>query len=1154
MSKHRNRVHTLVMLTVAALAALAAGAAVAARAASPDDAIARADALRQEGRLVEARRTLVEIDRTALDADGRERLFELMTAVDRRLRYTDPVDVSLEKAAISLREGDLRNCDRHANAARRADQASATQRRRAEQLLEDSAQMKRDLAPVCESALVQAIGDFEDGRYAEAKAGFDSVYRSGVDLSTEDLRTIDRHRERIAELERERGRPFELNVVPLAFLEGDYDREALRAEMWEAANQPAPDEQEEAGDQQEQTEEAETDQPAEEVFEEAVRFDAQRTLAEADDAYQARRFGEALDKYQRVTGEYGQYLPEAAVQRARERIAEIRVQLQQPGGQLLEEEVRRGEIVREQAIAEFENLLAESRDALNAGDTERARELASEARLRLAEVRRVFAQDEFESLVERQRALLQQIITREQEITRQQVEERSEELEQQAREQQAEKDAERQQKINESLDRIRALQMEQKYEEALQVVEQVLFLDPNNPAGLLLKETLQDLMIYRDWSLTQRDKALSYARASNRVQDALVVPDSLLDYPPDWPEISFRRGAPEAFQESPEDRRVLAELRSKRIPANFADAKFEDVIQFIAQVTNLNVDVDWDSLADIGVDREDLVSLNLQPLPAEVVLERVLDKVSPDEFSRASWAANDGVLVIASESALRKNTFVVIYDIRDLLFRIQDFDEAPDLGLGEIVEGGGGGGTQSDFEVEEDEGPTEEELLDQIIEIVQTNIDPDGWADAGGDTGRINELNGNLIITNTARNHRQIAGLLSQLREIRAIQINVDARFLLVRENFFEEIGFDLDVIFNVNEQFSDALGDQAQFPLARSDPGTGGSRTLLPSDLIGPFFADGSRVTGSPEFVVQNFEELADGTDDIPEIGLGLPMGQTADVPAVVTRPDSLSMVPTQQNSLGLARELLDASQFASNIGMANPALGVAATFLDDIQVDLLLEATQADRRAVTLTAPRVTFTNGNAATISVLTEEGFISDLDITVGTGGIGVEPEIGRVASGFVMVVDGVVSADRRYVTMEIQAQLSERTDFQEFVGATAQAAGIGQGAGGTGDVIERDIQLPVLQTTEIRTGATVPDQGTILLGGQRLADEVEIETGVPVLSKVPVINRFFTNRIEDRQEQTLLILVKPTILIQSEEEEKNFPGLLDSLENRFGAGF
>ncbi len=74
---------------------------------------------------------------------------------------------------------------------------------------------------------------------------------------------------------------------------------------------------------------------------------------------------------------------------------------------------------------------------------------------------------------------------------------------------------------------------------------------------------------------------------------------------------------------------------------------------------------------------------------------------------------------------------------------------------------------------------------------------------------------------------------------------------------------------------------------------------------------------------------------------------------------------------------------------------------------------------------------------------------------------------------------------------------------------------------------------------------------MLLGGQRLVTEIEVETGVPVLSKIPILNRFFTNSVTSREEQTLLILVKPTVMIQSEEEEKNFPGLGDSMKTGLG---
>ena len=86
-----------------------------------------------------------------------------------------------------------------------------------------------------------------------------------------------------------------------------------------------------------------------------------------------------------------------------------------------------------------------------------------------------------------------------------------------------------------------------------------------------------------------------------------------------------------------------------------------------------------------------------------------------------------------------------------------------------------------------------------------------------------------------------------------------------------------------------------------------------------------------------------------------------------------------------------------------------------------------------------------------------------------------------------------------------------------------------------------LELPEVTTQTLETTVSVPDGGTLLLGGQKLSGEVEREMGVPILSKIPIINRFFTNRGKVRDEETLLIMVKPKIIIQREEEEKYFPG-------------
>ena len=1137
MPRRRPSSSTLAALFTAAslaLAALAAGAPVAASTgADPSGAIAAAAALVDEGAFVRAQAELAALRDRSLTPAQRQRVDQLLSVAERRLRFADVVDISLQKADLALETGDLRAAERQAEAAAGARTATSEQRAQASDYLARARERRAEIAPAIPAALDQAVVDFAQERYAAAKAGFEAVYRSGVELTPEQLTTLTRHRSRLAALEIERGADFEGAVASAGLLQpgrvrdrnqdqpqDEPDRDPQTVEAQSPQDQPAPDE----GD----------------AFQEALRFEAARTLAEADLAFQEGRYNEAFDKYSEIVGPLRDYVDPDGLERARERMPEIRVLLGQAGGGLLNTELERRQLVVEQARAEFENLLEQARAALAAGDTEAARQRASEARLRLTEAREFLAQDEFDGRLEQQRDVLRQIAQAEETIRQAEAAQRETELRTETAERESRLERERQEKIIESLERIRALQMEQKYEEALQVVDQLLFIDPLNPAGLLLKDVLQDTMIYREFNELQREKNLSYANESLRMQEAMIIPDSLIDYPADWPAIVQRRvqGAG-VYTDPPEDRRVLAALESTNIPASFTDNTLEDVLNFVATVTNLNVDVDWDSLAEVGVDRDTLVSLNLQPLPARTILDRVLDKVSPDEFNAASWAVNDGILVVASESALRRSTFIQIYDIQDLLFQVPDFTEVPDLELGQIVQGQGG--SEQDVDIEVPDSLTPEALLERIREIIQTNVDFDGWRDNGGDTGDIQELNGNLIVTNTAANHRSISNLLSQLREVRAIQVNVEARFLSVSEDFFEQVGFDLDIVFNAdNNQYQSAIAQQQAFSFLQE-----GTLTTLPSDLIGPFFGGGVDRTGAtPGIVLDNPDEVFDG-EPISEFAVQA-------IPFTIVPPDDLSQVPVSQNSLGLAQSLFQGSPFANALVSADPALGLAATFLDDIQVDLLIEATQADRRSVTLSSPRLTFANGKWANIAVVTQTAFVSDLQPIVGTRSVAFDPEPGIVSTGFTLLVRGVVSADRRYVTLIIIAETATNLEFDNFT-VSAQTQGGGTGGGGVEEeqTFSGSLQQPTIDVTVLQTSATVPDQGTILLGGQRVSNDFEIETGVPVLSKLPIINRFFTNRVDAREESTLLILVKPTILIQNEQEELNFPGLMDTVGGGFG---
>ena len=82
-----------------------------------------------------------------------------------------------------------------------------------------------------------------------------------------------------------------------------------------------------------------------------------------------------------------------------------------------------------------------------------------------------------------------------------------------------------------------------------------------------------------------------------------------------------------------------------------------------------------------------------------------------------------------------------------------------------------------------------------------------------------------------------------------------------------------------------------------------------------------------------------------------------------------------------------------------------------------------------------------------------------------------------------------------------------------------------------------VQLPTFSYVNVSTTVSVPDGGTVLLGGIKRLNEGRNEFGVPFLNKLPYISRLFKNVGIGRETQSLMMMVTPRIIIQEEEEER-----------------
>jgi general secretion pathway protein D len=231
---------------------------------------------------------------------------------------------------------------------------------------------------------------------------------------------------------------------------------------------------------------------------------------------------------------------------------------------------------------------------------------------------------------------------------------------------------------------------------------------------------------------------------------------------------------------------------------------------------------------------------------------------------------------------------------------------------------------------------------------------------------------------------------------------------------------------------------------------------------------------------------------------------------------------------------------------GLADsPAASVAGgwgTNLDELQVSALLNATQGRSDSKSLSAPKVTVMSGEGASFSINDTVAFaLPNTNTTATTGtGVGTSTTASGVFSnvyaaqvGSQLSITPTITKDKKYVLLNIVSQQIDLLRMRTLQ-VTSTNPNTTAGAAAT---VTQPVTVPETETSNIATRVSVPDRGTLLLGGHKLTAKVDKEVGVPILSKIPLLGRLFSNRSSIADEKILLILVKPTIILQEETEHE-----------------
>ncbi|MGW8256137.1 MAG: hypothetical protein ACWGMZ_01495 [Thermoguttaceae bacterium] len=725
-----------------------------------------------------------------------------------------------------------------------------------------------------------------------------------------------------------------------------------------------------------------------------------------------------------------------------------------------------------------------------------------------------------------------------------------------------------QEKIALLVDQFNRLRDEQRYEEAQVVAKRAATLDPDNPVAQQLLTDAKFFFRVMSNAALQEQKENGFWASLDSVDHASVPFDDRTPYlMPDvktWSELTKNRSklAQAERRRNRSEREIEIEKKLKTpVSLDFTNAPLNKVVEYLSKISETNIYLDPKGLAEEGVTAETPINIEVRQ---EIMLKSALNLIL--QPLHLSYIVKDEVLKITSEQLRDNEVYTVSYPVADLVVPIPNFvprsmglSAAYQEAMGSVGVFGGanasfgstttplavvasrdgkeangtinpnilaqltsssssaipgqgsqqplghgpgglGGGTQADF--------------DSLIQLITSTVKPTTWDTVGG-PGSIApfETNLSLVVSQTQEVHEEIVDLLEQLRRMQDLQVTIEVRFITLTDNFFERIGVDFDFKIHNN---------------AKNQPSGFGSA------VSGPDFS-----TTPPTEPTYNTLDASRNRSAV----LGMASGPTLTTPAIYT---SDLDIPFAQNSFGLA-----VPQFGGFDATAGAQLGFA--ILSDIEAYFFINAAQGDDRTNILQAPKVTLFNGQQAYVSDTSSSPFVISVIPVVGEFAAAHEPVIVVLSEGTFMTVQAVVSNDRRFVRLTVVpffSKISDKDNTFTFTGSeTTTTDTTRQGVQTTPNDNTKNVdtssntksgvtvQLPTFSFVTVTTTVSVPDGGTVLLGGIKRLSEERIERGVPMLNKLPYLNRLFNNIGIGRDTQSLMMMVTPRIIIQEEEEEK-----------------
>lgn len=360
---------------------------------------------------------------------------------------------------------------------------------------------------------------------------------------------------------------------------------------------------------------------------------------------------------------------------------------------------------------------------------------------------------------------------------------------------------------------------------------------------------------------------------------------------------------------------------------------------------------------------------------------------------------------------------------------------------------------------------------------------------------------GQLIVTQTPRNMEKVRNILRRYNEVK--QVEIEARFLEVRQGDLEELGFDWTVQLNGSPKFDVNTGDPiigadgVQEQVYKQTYSNSPSRTLASAFEVSP--SESNLTIKSP-----------DTSDSLGNAVSGLDV----DIPV---------LSPSIPNTLDL--------------GVGAGTLSSIAGVIGDAQVGLLIRALERKTGNDLMSAPKVTVLSGKTAEITVAQELRYpesYGDIEAQVGRGdsssggsaGVAITagtPQDFTVRNvGVEMEVTPTVEDDNS-ISLLLEPRVTEFEGFVEYGGTSVAIAS------STTVTVPSGFFQPIFSVRRVRTEVTIWDGATVVMGGLTREQAVSVSDKVPVLGDIPLLGRLFRSEGESSEKRNLLIFVTANLI-------------------------